>query len=730
MAVMGSAAILLLDPRWLFSAATAPFIDPWVYLRFFLDPGPYLARFGATYYAGRLGAILPGIVVHSLVPGLAGRFVLHLGLLAAAVGAHFVVAASLLGRRTAVVSTPLLLWNAYLLFAVGWDYVDGAGLTWLSLCLAFLAVAARGWRVRTALLLAGMAAAAMVWTHVFLAVFVPGLVLFHLTLVGRPRIAHLLPAVGGFAAVTALFAAVYRHLAGTFWFFLPSLALASAPAETARRWRAPLGVWLPTAIWLTFPALALAGSLVWLVRSARARRADRGPLVVQALYAATALGFVVLELRGVAVLQHFFYVSYLLPLALLALGGQLAQPLEGMSGSSYRAVAVLAWVGLAASYVMTSWVGQAAGHAAEAAGALLLAAGLVLFLRARPVPATALVLLGLAVLNFRLGVAIYKSRSARDLASDFTVILKTLATWRSLDPRSEFLVWYDCPDRQCPVHMAVASAHVSGFLGESFPALSARAVPILDGSRIAILSSRPDALAEAREALSRLGWAVQALGERRIQDGSASVRLLVVEVGRRSPLRDLRLDGRLWPSFFVSDRPEDEGQPYAMPSSVVIVQSDCDDPGRWDASRYGSAGGAVREAACLEPGDPCLRYTSGDVRDSLSTPFGGRGSAAVFFSVWIEAPTAVRPFVYLQDDAYRTISGAATLARGEGDWRLVGGWTPVRRRHGFRLVVQLPAGTSVRLDKALIAGAEPLPATAAAPPPAATTRTAVGGPRR
>ena len=118
--------LVLINPSWLLTAPGN--IDPWIYFGFFGNFPDYLRVFGDTYYASRLAWIVPGTLVHEMMPPLAARYVLHVGVFYVALFAiHFTLRRTA-GPRAALFASILIGCDTYFLRAVGWDYVDGAGI--------------------------------------------------------------------------------------------------------------------------------------------------------------------------------------------------------------------------------------------------------------------------------------------------------------------------------------------------------------------------------------------------------------------------------------------------------------------------------------------------------------------------------------------------------------------------------------------------------------------------
>src|SRR5262249_26758023 len=121
--------------------------------------------------------------------------------------------------------------HRYFLAAIGWNYVDGFGISYLFLVMLALLWAARGhWR-RTALAVAGAAAMSLVVANLSYTLFLLPLLVFPAVLNWQRRRASWAGSAACFALGAAgLFtclAVVSWSLGGLFWILGPSLHMAS-----------------------------------------------------------------------------------------------------------------------------------------------------------------------------------------------------------------------------------------------------------------------------------------------------------------------------------------------------------------------------------------------------------------------------------------------------------------------------------------------------------------------
>ena len=352
--VLLPAAILALNSRWLFGGL---YRDPWIYYGFFRDAPAYIRAFHGQYYATRLSVILPGYAIHQLLSPVAAQVLLHLGLAWAALLSFYVAARETVGARAALLAALSLGGYPFFLHAVGWNHVDGFGLTYACLCLAAVTLAAtrRHWPLLLAG--AGAAAVALVSANLFFGVLVPLLALWYWSL-NAARHRH--PLLGSMAAAAAGGGALFLALGllsvaagGPLLYLVASLRWARKLSSGPNQFWNPITGWIGGATWLVIPAVCCLGALALLEQR---RRTDprQDPRRAQLLYLGAVSIFLLLQVTAtVAALEYFYYATLLLPLAFFALAGQLNQllgavgperPAGGSVNVSTRAFVVLAAV--------------------------------------------------------------------------------------------------------------------------------------------------------------------------------------------------------------------------------------------------------------------------------------------------------------------------------------------------------------------------------------------------
>ncbi len=534
-------ALLAVDPNWIFSG---PFRDTWIYYGYFNNLSQYASEFSQHYYASRLSAILPGWVAHHLLPPLAANLVLHLALYWAAVFSFYTLCKLHLDRGVALLATLALGCHPFFLLAIGWNYVDGFGITYALAALALLALATHRSRWRLCLVLAGAAAMAMVTANLFYAVYLPWLAAYFLAVPAgterRPLPQSLLLTGAGAAGLFVVFGAVNRAFGGPFLYLLSSLRFSYSATQQPNPFREATYQWLAKAAWLALPAAVCVGAVVLLARLRGEPDAARRRFLVftQVQLLAFAALMAGLQLHAdMGVLQYVYYGSLLLPPVFLALAGQIAEVLQE---TRPRVLALLAGVwGLALALPnpvdadpvsLQRWIGSPVVLSLL----LGLVLALVLWLRARGPRAAAAFGLCLAASQFASWELTRYSRTFGPFGDDgrgtFLQISRSfdeIDAQRFQDPgrtREVPRIWYNFDE---PAHgqfydvIATTFMLCSHLLNTGFPNVDSKGLMcdgayLEPGTRIAVLSTDPGAYAKAEASLRGIGFSTRLIARREV----------------------------------------------------------------------------------------------------------------------------------------------------------------------------------------------------------------------
>jgi hypothetical protein len=321
------------------------YIDPWLYLGYFNN----LVEFKRNLLPGdpfgtHLSWILPGAAIHRLLPPLAANCVLHLGVHTLASVSLFLTLQWVVGARRAFAAAILFSLNPWVWSATAWDYPDGVSIAYCLLTMALLTWAARAPVRRWALVAAGMALAALVYSNSDWLVLAPLLPLYY---VGLARAWHGIPPVRSFLvlcgwfgtgcviATAALGAANFR-LDGHFWFYATPVLEAFRRNLSPAPWRQ--GLWRSGApsLWLLFAIAAAAAAIAVLVAEGRnAFRATTAAALLSWQFLGAAAWMIWCQARGNPLLGAQHRASILLPFIFLAIGARFWPELATARWRSY-----------------------------------------------------------------------------------------------------------------------------------------------------------------------------------------------------------------------------------------------------------------------------------------------------------------------------------------------------------------------------------------------------------
>ena len=472
------ALLAALNSNWMYSPAGS--IDAWVYTGYF----HHLAAFKATlfpgeYYGSRLPWLLPGYLAYRFFSLYVANYVLHFTFYYAATFSFYSLLKRGFGPRNALLGTLLFGTHRLFLSAIGWDYVDGAGITYNLLCLACISQAVESRRRAVWLVLAGVAGFAMAYTNLFLAAFLPLPVVYFLILTNKRISRHLYKSMaelllwfgGGAVLITTLLGTINYFLDGHFWFYAPSFRIFFALSSKGNQWRIEGLDWVSSAYWLGIPAAVAAVSVVSAIRSFRSAPAPE--LIHKRFfiwqYLAAAGVMLAWQLKGGVGLQLAYYTSYLIPSMFLAVGAMIAVPGDEWQPRIYWSLSL----GTLAAFAFSIWLPGGAAivmirNAGFGAIALVAAIGLmirVFFFRSwlSLIPA----LFGLFLYQFVPPV----QSSSRPTSYSWERIMKGAeAVWPYFQKGPAYF-WYDEKEPYAQEFTSIASNYLWGFsyVGYRFP---------------------------------------------------------------------------------------------------------------------------------------------------------------------------------------------------------------------------------------------------------------------
>jgi 4-amino-4-deoxy-L-arabinose transferase-like glycosyltransferase len=540
-------------PDWFY---TPPgFIDPWFYLGHFLRFPQFVQGFNPTYYGSRLSWNLVGHLIHQLFPPLVANAVLHIGVYSIAVVCLYAIIRRTLSRPTALVTSVLMGTYSYFLAAVGWDYVDGMGIAYSLVTLFCLTRAAESPRRWLWLGLAGVSFGATIHTNLVWFVLTPSFGLYYVLTEQRIRVYQRLMlgliwgSCGGLL-LTVLLGLTNWAYGGQFLFFMPSVDMALH--YDARPFTKPLSQWLPKAYWLVPIGLFGVTSLVvclwqrWQQRQWNWRSHRFGLMLW--VNVATFIGLFNLQNRPG--LQAPFLASFLIPFLFLAIATLLEKTLNGF-GERALWLFVGLWIGSSFLSLHLNWTLPIVPMPLFLGG-YLISGGMLLFglrMRAAARPLLATLLVSACTLLFWINQthAMHNLPACHQTTCNsrpmFIATAKANQILQQIDPNVRVRFWYNAGESY--VYQAISSTHLFEYrlLGEEFPSLvfhyNSKVSPErLDKLRglfntsptVAILSNRPQAVAEANQTLQPLGYVAQPLGQYPISQDAVNFVMTMVRI--------------------------------------------------------------------------------------------------------------------------------------------------------------------------------------------------------
>jgi hypothetical protein len=389
-------------------------IDPWLYTALWTNFDQVYATFSGTYYISRVPWIVPGYLLNEVFDARTASLVLHTTFFLAGGVLFYVLLRRWLGVVAAATGYVALIGSQMYFNAHRWDYQEGAVITFMIATYAFALPRTRSRRLRLLSVgLGGFFAAATVTTRILDIVFLLGLPLLYVALVGDPRresrMGQLVRDVGAFA----IGALVLVVTAGTiawrrgeeFLFFMPQVRIVRSTSGGYNQM--PVDEWLPYAPYYWMPLFVLVfAALVLVLNRAGASPARR------ALLAATAwlgLLFVPLTLwqflgSGWLFNVNYYFSSFLVP-ALFCLAAAVAV-FFGIR-PEYRVAVPVVLGCVVAVLVPVAWIFRSDSPLRSATGyrdaslaatfvAMVVAIGLILLARARPARAVGVVAVSVA----------------------------------------------------------------------------------------------------------------------------------------------------------------------------------------------------------------------------------------------------------------------------------------------------------------------------------------------
>lgn len=548
--------LLAINRSWIF--LNGSFVDSWIYFGFFQNLREYQTIYASAnstklgfYYDDRLSWILPGYLVYQLFPPLIANYILHIGLYYVVSLALYAILALVVHRRAAIVGTLLMGSYSYFLNAIGWDYIDGAGLAYCALTLLLLTLASRWPRWPLWMSLAGVAAAALVFSNLFWAVLSPSIGLYYLVINRHHSVKRIAlgiaPLVAGALLFTGVIALINRGFGGSPFFFASSLEFAAQSANLPTNpWVVAHSDWPITHPYLVWPLIMTLACALWLAipRLRRSLSAYPQSLAVLVLFLSMSLTMLALNMRGASpILQTFFYASYLIFALFLAIAVILAPLLATLSRARFAGL-----LGITILATLSAYAFRACGEfplvypalPAIVLGLLWLALQVAVPHQAWPYGVFVAAFCVATPSAFGGYAASFATNSFCRLApqaqsqpeDEYLAVLDGIEAIHRTVPEQRVFFWFNASEQVIYSELSSAYLYTWNQISREFPAIGGRDTSFTGfapppGTTAVIASRSPSALADANAALRERSRTLRLLSQQDIHRGAIQFNLLI-----------------------------------------------------------------------------------------------------------------------------------------------------------------------------------------------------------
>jgi len=557
--------LMLINQVWMFSNI---YVDPWMYFGYFIRLKQYTIAFPGFYTGTRLPWTLPGYLLHSLFPPLIAHYILHLGLYYIAIFSLYLVLKPHVGKRGAFLASASMGCYSFFLMAVGWDYVDGAGIAYFLVTILMLSWAARKENQTIWMALSGVFFGALIYTNLAWVAFSISLITYYVLTNYPHRIKRNFISIAafivGFLAITILLGVVSYAIGGKFFFFVPSADFVLSSLGQLHPWKNDAHQWLGKPIWLVLPLIVLTGSLAILSLSKFSKSFEEAALPFQKTFVITCLIMIFLQIIGISVLQVPFYASYLIPSMFLAIG-ELLKSLTILSKYRFASVATFSLILTVSSLITVDYLVFVVADAQVIIFCLLFLAAVSFSIASscnqkKLGGVLAVLLLTVsAIINFNAVWNVNQggnrlqanALTSKILIDDYLTVSSVQKLFRDIDPTVSLFNWYPSKDlRESRAYDAIASASLwrNRLIGAEFPSLQPYGFPTSEplspqrlseletlftmSPKIAIFSQQKDVLQQAINSLKPLGFTAKSIATYPIKQDTIAFTITIIGVSK------------------------------------------------------------------------------------------------------------------------------------------------------------------------------------------------------
>ncbi|MBF0465932.1 MAG: hypothetical protein HQK88_13475 [Nitrospirae bacterium] len=542
--------LLTLNNKWIFTNAFFIYVDPWIYLGYFLDFSGHLNAFKSYFYTNYFGTrfpwIVPGILAYKVFPPLTANYVLHLGFLYTALFSAYFIIKNVLDKNSALFTTILLGCYSYFLFSLGWDYVDGAEITYLLLiilCLVNLK------KTNEKLLLGfftGFFYALLLYTNLYMIIYTPTFLIFFFygnkalkTNFDFVKLATWISI--SFLLVTISFCILNYAVSGQILFFLPQIKVALDLSLGYHRWKQPFAVWLFNAGHLVIPVIAFFINLILLFYSFFRKTNEKNITLLRLLYVLSFIMAVIFELLKKPVLQQMFYASNLIPFLFLSIATWFYPFLEKLNSKQMLLVVVCSIATLLIPFGLYSDEGFIYVMIRYRRFILLfifIAGSFFIYITSKTNRYVAYVLffcLSFSVINYLSSFReVFQNTNNPERESAHIAVVKTIEYLKEINPDCEALFWYNSEtDPMGRMFRAVNSAYMWRYrrIGTEFPKIEKNIHPD-NSTKIVFLTSNNEDYENAVNSLKNVNYKAKLVSLKTIKQDNINFSIYFLAYGQ------------------------------------------------------------------------------------------------------------------------------------------------------------------------------------------------------
>ena len=518
-------------------------IDPWIYNGYMLNFGHFYQMFGQTYYGDRIPWILPGYILHHLLPPVAANAILHLVFAILSVISLFLILKITVGERSAFVASIAMGAYPFFLRELGSNYPTGAVITYLLLTLLTTTLMITLPQKRLLLGLSGIFLVCMIFSNLFAVILLPFILAYYYFLIYnrlKKEISWFFFGyfIAGVLLATLAFSLVFFLFTKNPLFFKAQLYNAIFYSVSSYNpWFYPLGSWIFRAHWLLVPLFAFVASLTFLVvcKAKKISQNNRFISFFLISYIILVSLYFLFYFRKTSWLQFYYYADLLIPFAFLAMGSLVSFLVNRLEESHFNLISAFQVVLylLPIIFVYSGFTFQLV---------LGLLAALVfygLFFRKAMNPKPIILTIFIIILVYSMYVVVIHQdvgdaggpSSFESYDRGYLAIMDaTRSIENTIPPGGQVRFWYNARETKDGAHYGglfnnVNSVYLWGYtgIGDAFPAIEKKNIDNLVNHRrnvlIVILTTAENGFQLAEESLNNIGYNATLLRTSEIEEG-------------------------------------------------------------------------------------------------------------------------------------------------------------------------------------------------------------------